>query len=837
MPSCAPEAAAAPSDRQNYDLPAQSLGASLRAVSLASGRDVLADASIVAGRQAPALKGSFTLDEALDLLLAGTGLHARAAGAAMIIESAAGDAASPDRDILVTGTRIRGARVASPVITVTREASRDAGQATLGEIVRSIPQSFGGGQNPGIGFNVPSSSGADSGGGSTINLRGLGSDATLTLLNGHRLSYGGTRQAVDVSAIPLGAVDRIEIVADGASALYGSDAVGGVANIILRRDMSGIETRARIGGATRGGDFSQQYGVTAGSRWGSGGFIAAYEFNRTSAIDWDQRDYAIGRSIGLRLLPAARNHNGLLSAHQSLGGGFAVTIDGLYNDRYTFFTYPLNVAGDRAVSRIDQSTDQRSFAIAPTISWSNGSGFRVELAGSYAKDRLDYRSVYFQPGFSAELVHGCYCNSGLSLELSGDARLFSLPGGAAKLALGAGYRRAGLRSFRGAGNFQNFDGSTSSSYGYAELSLPILSPEGPGGGSSTLNLDAALRYERYRSLGSIATPKIGLIWGPSRDFDLKASWGRSFRAPTLYQRFQASVVTLDPATAFGGSGYPAGATVLFTQGGGPGLRPERATTWSATLSLHPVAVRGLSLELSYFSVRYIDRIVMPITFAARALSDPLYARFVTRSPSLAQVEAVVANAGMFQADNGLVYDPAKVVAIVSNDNVNAGRQPAHGVDVLASYAFDVGADDHVRLSANANYLVSSRQFSAGDTKAALAGFIFNPPHWRGRGTIGWTHRSLTVTSALSYTGGLTDPRFTPEQHVAGQATVDLALRYRTPDSAPRALRGFDLTLSVQNVLDTASPPIAIRAVTDAPYDSTNYSAIGRFVSLSIAKKW
>jgi outer membrane receptor protein involved in Fe transport len=833
----APSAHAASSDRQRYDLPAQSLAASLRAVALQSGRNVLADASIVADRQAPALKGSFTVEEALDLLLAGTGLRPRAAGTSIIIEPAVGEVPPPTPDILVTGTRIRGAKVASPVITVTREGARDAGQATLGEIVRSIPQSFGGGQNPGIGFNVPSSSGADSGGGSTINLRGLGSDATLTLLNGHRLSYGGTRQAVDVSAIPLGAVDRIEIVADGASALYGSDAVGGVANIILRPDMTGVETRARIGGATEGGDFSQQYGVAAGSRWGSGGIIAAYEFNRTGAIDWNQRDYAIDRSIGLRLLPSARNHNVLLSGHQSFGGGFAFAIDGLYNDRSTFFTYPLNVAGDRAVSRIDQSTNQRSFAIAPSLSWSSGSALKIELAGSYAEDRLDYRSTYFEPGFSAEVANGCYCNSGLSVELSGDAKLFSLPGGAAKLALGAGYRRAGLRSFRGAGDFQNFNGSTSSKYGYAELSLPILSPAGPDGGSTALNLDAAVRYERYRSFGSIATPKIALIWGPSRDVDLKASWGRSFRAPTLYQRFQASVVTLDPVTTLGGSGYPADATVLFTQGGGPGLRPERATTWSATLSVHPVAVRGLSLDLSYYSVRYVDRIVMPITFAAKALSDPLYARFVTRSPSVAEIEAIVANAGLFEPDDGLVYDPAKVVAIVSNDNVNAGHQSAHGIDILASYAFDVGSRDHVSVSANASYLASSRQFSVDEAKAELAGFIFNPPHWRGRGTIGWTHRTLTVTSALSYTGRLVDPRFTPSQHIPGQATVDLALRYRTPDAAPRAFRGLDLILSVQNILDTPPPPIAIRAVTDAPYDSTNYSAIGRFVSLSIAKKW
>src|SRR3546814_13055089 len=77
------------------------------------------------------------------------------------------------------------------------------------DVCSSDLQSFGGGQQPGIGFNVPGANGVDVGGGSSINLRGLGSDATLTLLNGHRLSYSSSRQSVDVSAIPLSAVDRL----------------------------------------------------------------------------------------------------------------------------------------------------------------------------------------------------------------------------------------------------------------------------------------------------------------------------------------------------------------------------------------------------------------------------------------------------------------------------------------------------------------------------------------------------------------------------------------------------------------------------------------------------
>ncbi|NJC00036.1 outer membrane receptor for ferrienterochelin and colicin [Sphingomonas trueperi] len=82
------------------------------------------------------------------------------------------------------------------------------------------------------------------------NLRGLGSDATLTLINGHRLPYDAVNQGVDISIIPLAALERIEVITDGASALYGSDAVGGVANLILRRDYDGLLTSARVGAST-----------------------------------------------------------------------------------------------------------------------------------------------------------------------------------------------------------------------------------------------------------------------------------------------------------------------------------------------------------------------------------------------------------------------------------------------------------------------------------------------------------------------------------------------------------------------------------------------------------
>src|SRR3546814_5055713 len=88
---------------------------------------------------------------------------------------------------------------------------------------------------------------------STFNLRGIGPSATLTLLNGNRFAYSGTQSVIDISAIPTAAVERIEIVADGASAIYGADAVAGVVNILLRKDYEGVTTSARLGGSTDGG--------------------------------------------------------------------------------------------------------------------------------------------------------------------------------------------------------------------------------------------------------------------------------------------------------------------------------------------------------------------------------------------------------------------------------------------------------------------------------------------------------------------------------------------------------------------------------------------------------
>lgn len=151
----------------------------------------------------------------------------------------------------VTGSRIKRAAAEGslPIITVTREELEASGQATVAEFIRSVPVFTGGNFRPQSGSSAQAFSEA--------NLRGLGGRRTLVLLDGRRIAKSPiVGDSVDMNSIPMAAVERIEILTDGASAVYGSDAIGGVINIILRKDFAGValmygETKPDVTGGDR----------------------------------------------------------------------------------------------------------------------------------------------------------------------------------------------------------------------------------------------------------------------------------------------------------------------------------------------------------------------------------------------------------------------------------------------------------------------------------------------------------------------------------------------------------------------------------------------------------
>lgn len=825
---------------QRYDIAEQDLSAALKSFATASGREVVAASAVVASKRSVAVRGVYSAEQAIGILLSQAGLRADVVEGAFVIRPLdAADRqvpqdAAPAGDIIVTGSRIRGAPVASPVITLARDTIRNAGQATLPEALRTLPQNFGGGQNPGIGFNVPETSGADLGGGSSINLRGLGSDATLTLLNGHRLSYNSAKQSVDISGIPLGSVSRLDVVPDGASALFGSDAVAGVVNIILRRDLDGIEASGRLAASTDGGNFDQLYGLTGGKRWQSGNVLLAYEYGSNTAITANQRDYAATRTPGVTLYPAIRRHSAILSLNQNLTPVLSVSLDGLFNKRWTDLTFPLDFGGDLSVSRAHNSSVAQSFGLAPSLKLSLPHDWQLAVSASFGQDKVDYAGEYFFGTTRIDGGSGFYRNREKSIEVSGTGALFTLPGGPAKIAIGSGYRAIDFVRFTGAGGSQNIDRSQSDFYAFGELSIPLIAPRQDVPLVSSLTVSAAARYENYRGIGDVVTPKLGIIYAPTPDFDIKASWGKSFRAPTLYQQYQPQGVYLTGATTVGGQGYPASATALLLIGGNPALQPERSTNWAATLDIHPRSLSGLSLELSYFSVNYRDRIVTPIPSFSAALRSPIYANFVTLNPSAAAQAALIAGAGSFtNITGGPAYDPAQVVALVNNSSVNAGRQTVRGFDALARYSTTAGTG-RLTASIDAAYLTSKQQIAPGFPVTQLAGIIFNPPHLRVRGDLGWAIGALTLTGNVTYIGSVDDDRIAPTVRVPGMAPIDFTLRY-APTKGPGA--GVDIVASVQNVFNVKPAPIATTLYYDTPYDSTNYSPIGRLVSLSVTVKW
>ena len=288
--------------------------------------------------------------------------------------------ASDQKDIVVTGSSIRGvAPVGSPLIGVTRDTIQAIAPANSKDLLASVPQlgNFGANaeQSTPTRFRTP---------GYQPNIHNLGQFATLTLINGHRIAPAGTEAVIpDPSIVPVIAVQRVEIIADGASSVYGSDAVAGVVNFIYRRNVNGIEASGTYGW---NGSRYRKYDASmiAGKTWTGGGVLFAYEHSQsksplnsqipTLALGGDQRSrggrdlrstnclepnvtvngraYGYSTSTGTfsttrnvctpyldplgQVIPDQRRDAFLLTAHQDVTDKIDVYAEGNFSDYHTF---------------------------------------------------------------------------------------------------------------------------------------------------------------------------------------------------------------------------------------------------------------------------------------------------------------------------------------------------------------------------------------------------------------------------------------------------------------------------------------------------------------------
>ncbi|MFN3354111.1 MAG: TonB-dependent receptor plug domain-containing protein, partial [Brevundimonas sp.] len=277
-------------------------------------------------------------------LLSGTTIGGAAVIAASLLFSApvmAQDANDPEatevEEIVITGSRVARSNFTSesPVTVVTAETITSSGQVGLGEVLRQQLAS-----TPSGGFNQSSNlSGA---GAQTVDLRGLGTDRTLNLINGRRVANFADalqNEAADLGFIPLAMVERVEILRDGASAVYGADAVTGVVNIILKNDFEGVDVAGQYGISDQGDYETYSLQAVVGGNFERGNAVFGLEYAFTDMVLQRDRDWAIPTIAGLTAT-GVTNGSG---AHP--GGTITFAANGALPAR-TWCTRPIALGGD-----------------------------------------------------------------------------------------------------------------------------------------------------------------------------------------------------------------------------------------------------------------------------------------------------------------------------------------------------------------------------------------------------------------------------------------------------------------------------------------------------------
>jgi outer membrane receptor protein involved in Fe transport len=239
--------ASAADQTYQFDIPAESLSRALTDFSRVTSQQIIFSEEIVKDHKAVSLRGTYSAQRALDLLLSGTGLRAEVdtAGVLMIKKVEKTSSLTETETIVITGSRlaVTGAFDApTPVAIVNAEEIKFTGTVNLEKLLGEAPQ-FMPATNGSQTSNTVQANG-DSGA-AYINLRGLGQQRNLVLVNGRRFTTQSTSFVTDINTIPAALVERTEIVTGGSSAVYGSDAISGVVNFVMKKNFQGVEGQAQ----------------------------------------------------------------------------------------------------------------------------------------------------------------------------------------------------------------------------------------------------------------------------------------------------------------------------------------------------------------------------------------------------------------------------------------------------------------------------------------------------------------------------------------------------------------------------------------------------------------
>jgi iron complex outermembrane receptor protein len=399
-------------------------------------------------------------------------------------------------EIVVTGTHIRGATdPVSPVQVYTREQIDRSGAGSVAEFLRRLPQNFGDVSENTMDGVAGTSQSQNAVGGSGVDLRGLGSDATLVLIDGRRIAPGNfLGNFADVSMIPLSAIERIEVITDGASAIYGSDAVGGVINFILRRDFNGAETRVRYGTVNDGGHRELSAAQTVGRMWDGGSGLISYEYSDGTPLSAADRSYSMTATQPFNLLPEQVRNSAIFTVDQTISSGTAAFASGSFSHRSTYADASL-VGAFAQHNPADISSYGGTMGLRMDVFRQS----QLEVSGTYAASDTKLQTVEV-PSEVLDFGSKTFATTS-SFDAKLDGTLWTTAAGAIRYAVGGQARHETFDFDQTVPDPFAINASRNIAAEYVELRIPIVAPRHPGTSEYRLELSLADRNEHYSDFG------------------------------------------------------------------------------------------------------------------------------------------------------------------------------------------------------------------------------------------------------------------------------------------------------------------------------------------------
>jgi outer membrane receptor protein involved in Fe transport len=846
-----------------FDIPAQPLSSALLDFARQARAELLLPETSLEGVNSREARGAYRASGALSRLLEGTGFEGRLEGGVVRLSRAAPPRPARIRrhpgvpsppppletvihdDIVVVGTNIRGPySPSSPVDLYTARDIARTGATSADQFIDTLTQNLDSRTQYGPGstaaFNLEGVNGID--------LRGLGVGASLVLVNGRRLSLASEGRTVDVSLIPLSAIDRVEVLTDGASAIYGSDAIGGVVNFVLKGDIDRAETRIDFGSVTEGDLRSGGIAHSIGGRWNGGAAFLSISGQSASALERMDRDYAAAAGRG-DLSPD--------DVRYSLAGSFSLDATNRLFLSGDLLTGLRKVKSDFEIPElqtfITNRTETENLFLNFDAGYDINEALRASLIVTYSRRDDDVQRQVIQAGGVA-FVNPDTEYSSFDATLKLDGRLLRLLRGDIRFSLGGG--RAEERFWS---RIRGYEFGRSMTYAFGEIFAPILGEAQKVTLVHRLELSLAARYTDYadesrprlpNDFGDHISPKIGLLWAPTDWLNLRGSFSESFRAPAL--------VDLDPTSAVNSltvallRGEPA--VVLGVVGPRRNLDPETAKTYTAGFDLAFPFQPRLRVRATYFNVDYSGRISLPDpTFGLAPFANPDdFGDILFATDSAALIEEILASTtNTFNAPGIDLGDPAAAAAqlaalpnfVVFDDRLrNFDRVRLDGFDLDVTYGVDTRLGK-LSFGSRVTYMTDyTERISANAPTLTVVDTILRPVDLRGRAYIGLARGGLDATIAVNYVDDYRNPFSASGESVESWTTWDMRVDFELTQVG-EVLNDSSLSLSIQNIFDR-DPPFA--ATSDVPglglstsvgFDNANANPVGRFIAIELSKRW